>query len=279
MQPDAIALSKRIASIESEIGRALFRREQTPMELTEAGRILFKEAITIDESYRRALELIGKTPTDSLGNVRIGGMYHGPIVKSILKKAVAELRTQQRPMDLTLSFRDYPAQTIADALGTQKADAFIVALDDEASLGRELETLPLFFDPFMVCLEEHHPLAERESISLRDLAKDTLIAPVGSNTTMDRNVVGRVFSRYGVASRRRPVYIESVFDFSTIELGRDYLFLSQSMTRGNFHPTGCKIIPVQEEGFGVTMSLVSLKGDQGEALTALKGALSKVAEI
>lgn len=157
-------LSRQIKALEGELKAQLFRRDKRSTELTRAGRQLLADAGPLLASAAGVRRRVGRAarPADSF----TVGFMPGLLVTS----AVRELS------------RRHPETTV-EVLRTGWDDQVEVIHDGRVDIGyirlpadrQGLSVVPLLTEPRVVMLPAGHPLAAKESLSIRDLAGDHLL--------------------------------------------------------------------------------------------------------
>jgi len=156
------ALSAQIASLEAELGAALFERVRPRARPTPLG----------VEVVARARELLAGL--DAIGEVARG---HGEPLSSPLRLGViptiapyllprAMPRLRRKHPGLRLFLREAQTPELVAAVTCGELDCALLAA--EAELG-DLETAPLFEEPFLLAVPRGHPLAEGPPLRERDL--------------------------------------------------------------------------------------------------------------
>lgn len=158
------ALTRSMQRLEDQFGVPLFDRTKNKVELNEAGRLAVERSKMVLEAAgdmeRRMADYARSQHTIALGSCAPGPMW---------------LLTPQ------LSAR-YPEKTIAaemkdgDTLleGLQNGSYHLVLLDHPLE-GETVLSKPYFREQLFVSLPPAHPLAQRESITLADLAGQTML--------------------------------------------------------------------------------------------------------
>lgn len=164
------ALSRKIAELEREYGCPLFRRKERPVELTAAGTIFYKRAKQImADCLLLEEEMAGVRQGMQLPlSIGYGMAGHMPF----LTRALETLRAQSPDIHVSL-LRMFNA-TVIEALAEGRCDAGLVNLPEGIA---ESWALHKRIFPCGLCafIPLHHPLAQRASIRLGDLAQERLI--------------------------------------------------------------------------------------------------------
>src|SRR3954452_23657124 len=173
------AVSTQVASLEREIGARLLAREPGGLRLTREGEILLEHADAIAERFQLAEQQLAATAQGERARLRIGAF---PTALAVLvPDAVARMRLQHPAARVTVdegTHDDLPARVRSGDLH------LAVSFQNTAEPRHEppdVERHDLFQEQFRVALAPDHPLAERQQVSLTDLAGDdwTLAVPDG----------------------------------------------------------------------------------------------------
>ncbi len=161
-------LSTQIRKLEDELGVVLFERAPRKVMLTPAGHAMTERARRIVGEVEQMKEAARRARDPEAGSVRLG-MFPtlGPY---LLPHVVPELRKRFPRLELLLVEEKSPV--LLKRLHEGKLDAILLALpiDDD-----QLHTEFLFEEPFVLAVPRQHPLADRESLSLADLAHERLL--------------------------------------------------------------------------------------------------------
>lgn len=161
-------LSGQIKKLEEELGVAIFERTNRSVEVTPIGEAILAHARQMLEQAN-AIQQLARTHQDPLaGPLRVGAIptlspYLMPLVLVPLKKQYPQIR-------LVLS--EEITDTLVKRLRNHEIDAALLASSVEEP---DLETTPLFKEPFWLALPSKHPLYNKEDITRRDLDKLDLL--------------------------------------------------------------------------------------------------------
>jgi DNA-binding transcriptional LysR family regulator len=162
------ALSQQIRVLEDQVGLPLFVRHPRGVALTEAGEALLREARDVlerSERLERTVEDLRRGATESL---RIAVPPGAP--STLLPELLAPLRVQ-RP-DASVEVQELTTPEQLEALHAGSIDLGLVREPvDDSRLARR----SLLVEPLGVCLPAGHALADRESLSLADLADELFV--------------------------------------------------------------------------------------------------------
>ncbi len=161
-------LSGQIKKMEDELGVVIFERTNRSVDITPVGQTILAHArLAVEQAD--AIEQVARAHQDPLaGPLRIGAIptlspYLMPLVLVPLKRTYPKLR-------LVLS--EEITESLLGRLHRHEIDAALLAtaVDDT-----DLESMPLFDEPFWLAHPRSHPLYEKEDIDASDLESVELL--------------------------------------------------------------------------------------------------------
>ncbi len=161
-------LSGQIKKLEDELGVVIFERTNRSVEITPVGEAILTHARRMLEQAD-AIQQLARAQQDPLaGPVRIGAIptlspYLMPLILLPLKKQIPQMK-------LVLS--EELTDTLLQRLHNHEIDAALLATPVEE---QDLESLPLFDEPFWIAYPREHPFYIKDKITLRDLDKENLL--------------------------------------------------------------------------------------------------------
>ncbi len=185
------AVSKRIATLETELDIRLFDRIGRKITLTEAGRELLRSArriiLEIEDSLRALSNLSGRVA----GRLSMGTSHHIGLhrLPPVLRAYVG------RYPDVELDMRFMDSEVACRAVERGDLELAIVTLPTAAAPA--LETLLVWRDSLAIVVGEDHPLTQNEPLSPARLAEYPGVLPaVGTYT---REILERACAPLGIA--------------------------------------------------------------------------------
>lgn len=161
-------LSTQVRKLEQELGVTLVERAPRQVMLTPAGRDIAARARRIVDDVEQMKESARRSQDPEAGTVRLGVFPTlGPY---LLPHAVPRIRARFPRLELLLV--EEKSDVLLSRLRDGKLDAGLLALPlhDE-----QLHAEFLFEEPFLLAVPEHHPLAKRDSLALKELADQRLL--------------------------------------------------------------------------------------------------------
>lgn len=161
-------LSTQIRKLEEELGVALVERAPRKVMLTPAGRDIAERARRIIADVEQMKEVARRSQDPEAGSVRLG--LFPTLGPYLLPHVVPRIRTRFPLLELLLV--EEKSDVLLERLREGRLDAALLALpihDDQ------LHAEFLFEEPFVLAVPEGHPLAKRETLSMKDLARERLL--------------------------------------------------------------------------------------------------------
>ena len=163
------SISKMIQSLEDELCATLFIRSAKPVELTDAGSIILKEAEEIVTRFRNLSLELDDIVHLKKGKVRIG---LPPISGStVIPRILGEFNARYPGIQLQLS--EYGSKKIQTELQAGSLDVGIVCC--LPLLNDNFASLPLIREPLKVIVHPRHSLANESLIDFAALAGESFI--------------------------------------------------------------------------------------------------------
>jgi len=156
-------LSAQLRKLEDELGVTLVERAPRKVMLTPIGQEIAERARRIVHDVQELRELARRSQRPEAGSVRLGIF---PTLAPYLLPHVIPAIGERFP-ELQLLLTEEKSQTLLDRLHDGRLDAALLALPvDDAQLHAQF----LFEEPFVLAVPFRHPLAQREGLSLDELA-------------------------------------------------------------------------------------------------------------
>lgn len=166
------ALTQNIQQLEAELEVELFRRDGRRLTLTEAGHVFVQEAEASLRQFEHAQQAARRAARGEVGTLALG--FQSTAGLSIVPQILQRFRTYYPDVDVLLREMGTSAQMTALRAGELDM-ALMYSLGSEEFAYREL--VP---ESLVIALPEDHPLAQRDSVALKDLAQEVLILPAAA---------------------------------------------------------------------------------------------------
>lgn len=207
------AVSKRLASLEEQLGTRLFDRIGRNLHLTGAGQALLPRARQILDEVADAEREIHNLATRVEGKLRIAtshhvGLHHMP---PILKA----FSNRYPKVTLDIDFLDSEQAYEAMTLGKYELAVVTLALQDYPTIEAQL----VWPDPCQVVVAPDHPLAAESRITLQQLAEYPAILP--DLKTYTGRLIKQLFDERGLRLKAKLAtnYLETCKMMVSVGLG------------------------------------------------------------
>lgn len=165
------ALSRQIQILEQETGVRLLERSTTRVALTEVGRKVYELYVPVLDSMRRAQAELKEFIRYKKNTLRVGyfdGLSYPRIVAPLLRYIRSVVP------DITINVRAMFIDTEREALNADELDLVVSVMTDPDEW-EKMEILTLVEEDAFILVGENHPWSTRESVSVEDIAQETLI--------------------------------------------------------------------------------------------------------
>ncbi|GGC15379.1 LysR family transcriptional regulator [Oxalicibacterium flavum] len=161
-------LSVAIKKLEEELGVTLFERGGSEVSTTPLGAQIVAQAERVLEQTAAIKELAKQNKDPLVGPFRLGIIYTiAPYLLPPLVKTLID-RVPQMPLVLQENF----TVKLLELLRQGELDAIVVALPFP---DQGLVVQPVYDEPFVVAVPEHHAWATRKSVSSDELKSETML--------------------------------------------------------------------------------------------------------
>ncbi len=165
------AVSKRIASLESQLDTRLFDRIGKRVQLTPAGTALYERARRVlrelDDVKRSIADLAGTIA----GELRLATSHHIGLHR--LPEPLRQFHATWPQVRLDLRFMD--SEQACNEVARGEIELAIVTLPPK--LEAPLKADAIWDDPLDIVVARHHPLAQARDVQIKDLAAYPAILP------------------------------------------------------------------------------------------------------
>lgn len=161
-------LSRTIQNLEKKLKVQLFERSTRTLILTDAGKLVYEQAKKIIEATNEIHTLLDDLMDRPSGEIKIG---IPPLIGTLFFPIIAKKFGTLYP-DVSLRLVEYGAKRIEHLINENEIDVGIVVLPTNT---KKFDILPILKEEFMVFTSINHPLANRKSIELNELAQENFI--------------------------------------------------------------------------------------------------------
>lgn len=207
------AISKRIATLERELGHPLFDRVGRGVLLTEAGRNFLPHArslLTEMTDAKRALDSLSDHVAGQLG---LALSHHVALhrMPPLLRRFVDTYP------DVRLDLRFLGSEAACEAVSRGQIELAVITLPDPSI--RQLEQRTIWSDPMRVLVARHHALARQTRVSASDLVAIPALLPEPETYTY--RIVAEALAVFGLAPTGHLAsnYLETLRMLASVGLG------------------------------------------------------------
>jgi DNA-binding transcriptional LysR family regulator len=183
------AISKRIASLESQLECRLFDRIGRQIALTEAGRALLPRArqilLAVSDTQRAIINLSG----DISGELNVATSHHIGLHR--LPRVLRQFTRDHPQVKLAFEFMDSEKAYEAVRHGDVELAIITLAPEPQREQDKEINSHNLWPDPLQFVVSSDHPIASQSQTSLTDLSRIPAILP--SLNTYTTQLVKQLF--------------------------------------------------------------------------------------
>lgn len=243
------SLSNAIKKLEQEIGSPLLERNTRNLQLTEAGELLFERAKVIVKNMEVLKIEMDEVIVHGTRDITIGVMES---IKHWLPKVIANYK------------KDYPHMKIhlVDILGSKRVKKSLksykthLIITNQLMDDPELEVQTLYEERLVAVLPLHHPLAQKDTLTISDICEEPfIISTEGFQTRRD------ILTSFEQAGKSLNIQFEIERFETAVSLVREHLgvtILPENYLQG---PTAKTIVKKEIEGVNLSRNvyLVYLK--------------------
>ena len=162
------ALSMQIRDLEKDLGIDLVERRPGEVILTETGAEVARRAERVLAGARDLTEFARHSGRLLSGRLRLGVIP--TLAPYVLPQILPAL--QRRFPELRVDLRETQTRTLMEELARGALDAVLLALPVDED---DIETLPLFDDPFLLAVPAADKRSDRARVDARDIEQERLI--------------------------------------------------------------------------------------------------------
>lgn len=243
------SLSNAIKKLEQEIGSPLLERNTRNLQLTEAGELLFERAKVIVKNMEVLKIEMDEVIVHGTRDITIGVMES---IKHWLPRVIANYK------------KDYPHMKIhlVDILGSKRVKKSLksykthLIITNQLMDDPELEVQTLYEERLVAVLPLHHPLAQKDTLTISDICEEPfIISTEGFQTRRD------ILTSFEQAGKNINIQFEIERFETAVSLVREHLgvtILPENYLQG---PTAKTIVKKEIEGLNLSRNvyLVYLK--------------------
>lgn len=185
-------LSRQIKALENELEVMLFKRNNRKVELTVEGAFFLQEAKAIITRLTAAQHTLKAMGDGEAGTLRIGF-----VDSSITERFVTTMgRFKEQYSNVTIELEE--KVSVEQVAAIEEGSLHIGFVRTHLAKTHELSHINVISEPYIVALANDHPMAEQETVSVYELAKEPLIFFPHRNNPGIYNWVLNGFAQYGL---------------------------------------------------------------------------------
>jgi LysR family hydrogen peroxide-inducible transcriptional activator len=161
-------LSMQVQKLEEELGVVIFNRSTKPLQVTEIGQKVLFQAKKIIEESSRMNDVVSEEKGIIGGTLKVGII---PTVSSTLLPLFLNIFTKKHK-NVELKIEEFNTETINQKLEDNTIDCAIAAtpLNNNRIIER-----PLYYEPFVAYVPNHHFLAGNKVLEVDDLSNGDIL--------------------------------------------------------------------------------------------------------
>ena len=161
-------LSMQVQKLEEELGVVIFNRSTKPLQVTDIGKKVLFQAKKIVEESSRMNDVVSEEKGIIGGTLKVGII---PTVSSTLLPLFLNIFLKKHK-NVELKIEEFNTETINQKLEDNTIDCAIAAtpLNNNTIIER-----PLYYEPFVAYVPEHHFLAGNNTLGVDDLSNSDIL--------------------------------------------------------------------------------------------------------
>lgn len=184
------AVSKRVASLEEELGAQLFNRIARQISLTEAGKQLLPKAQELVAQAEELQRVASNLNQSISGNLSVAISHHISLHR--MPPILKEFNARYPNVHLDILFEE--SERAFEAV--ERGDIEFAVITLPAELPKQLTMKTVWVDDLNIVVGRDHPLAKKRTASLQDLAEFSSVLP--SRETETHKIIRREFGEHAV---------------------------------------------------------------------------------
>ncbi|MFY4776116.1 cidABC operon transcriptional activator CidR [Metabacillus sp. RGM 3146] len=161
-------ISKMIKNLEEELGVQLFKRSRKKLSLTDAGQVIYEEALSISKAFRNLEMELDNLLSLKKGLIRIGVP---PIIdSSFIPKLIGNFHEENK--DIKFHLEEKGSKRIEEEVSRDLLDAGLIVLPTNEE---QFDYFPVDEEDFRLVVHPEHPLAYKKEVNLSELKDEPFI--------------------------------------------------------------------------------------------------------
>jgi len=184
------SLSHSMATLEEELGIPLFYKSGRNMLLTPYGTEFLEYAKRALKELENGKERIRTLLNPNKGIIRLS--FVSTFSSHFISQAIQSFYQNEENREISFTFDEKPTLKIVKDFDLHMVDIGFGSYTDD----KNLIFHPLMDEELVVVVPKEHPLAERDAVDLKELAKEKLI--IYNQSSMTRPVILSMFEELGI---------------------------------------------------------------------------------
>ncbi len=255
------ALSRQLSLLEIELDLTLFSRDKRHLVPTEEGEQFFREAERVLDSIEQIPEIVQEIKTGTRRRMRIIAMPR--MASCIAIPAIARFMRENTKIEVTLEAQ--PRRFLERWIASRKFDLGLGALPvHHAGVRAE----KVFSVPVVAVLHPSHPLADRRSLKVEELADENFIT-MTPNTLLGQQVSG-ILNQAGVFPKSTIQTSQALLSCNFVAQGQG-VAITDAMIAMAFGPE-IRMVPIEPQvqmEFGLLYPTGTKKSQEVEMLAEI----------
>lgn len=259
-------LSKHIAALEKEFQENLFVRSKRGLEITQAGGILYRQAISmlnvLEATHEKIQAIRTKAP------IRISGLMENNDIIMMLSQAIHEYQsTTEQQILLTPT----SSKSFVDLLRDGDIDLAICHRNPQGGDNPELGCRELFKADMLAFVEANHRLADRSTVSLDELKNELFVHFTSPYAEYGWSTIVEACKAHGFTPRSYPVDEQGIASCFILPLDDSVLVLQEGIISSNFLSTNRYVcLRIEDEDARFSNCAYYRKSDESTLLPLLQ---------
>jgi len=246
------AVTAQIRKLEHQCALKLFKKRGRNIFLTDEGKALYSYARRIFECEREVEDAIEEMRKLRRGVLRLGttktyARYFMPLLITTFHEAYPHIKVyldEGSSLDMIHSLLDLKNE---------------VAIIARAAEDPAISFIPFSQEELVVILAPSHPLARKDAVSVRELAREPIIMKeVGSGT---RRKVNALFERYGYSPNILMETGNAEFIKQLVHQGEGFSFLVKEAVAVELKEKKLATVPLEGEEMSLDVSIAYLQNE------------------
>ncbi|MBN8649516.1 MAG: LysR family transcriptional regulator [Caulobacterales bacterium] len=253
-------LTRQIQQLEQDIGVRLFNRSVKGVELTDAGKTLFDEAVNILSLVDVAISRTRRAAEGIIGRLDVA--IFGSGVFEIAPRLLLRFRNNFPDVQIVLHTMNKGEQI--EALRQRRINiGFNRLIPSLPDIGTKIVAV----EKVVVGVHTSNPLAQKDEISFHDLASEPLVLFPDATRPNFADFITSQFHKLGIVPHVAQVVGDAATGIALVASGFGVCFVPESAT--SFEATGVKYVSLKESPpISIDISCMFLKEDKSPILNA-----------